>query len=92
MKSSADTKNVIQIALIAIVLMIIAAILSKGVFLQPRNLMNLLFQNGILILIALAQLLVIIVSGIDLSVGAIMAMSSILIVLVPGCGIRGQPY
>jgi ribose transport system permease protein len=80
-KSSADTKNVVQIALIAIILMIIAAILSKGVFLQPRNLMNLLFQNGILILIALAQLLIIIVSGIDLSVGAIMAMSSVLIVL-----------
>lgn len=68
-------------------LIITATILSKGVFLDINNILNLLNQNSILILIALAQFLIILTGGIDLSVGAITAISSVIMVLYQDLGL-----
>lgn len=85
--SSSDMKNLIKILLIFLGLIVFAAIISKGVFLQPKNLLNLTFQNVILILVALAQMLVIITGGIDLSVGSILSLSTVIIVLCQDFGL-----
>jgi len=84
---SVDTRAVLKILAILIGLMALASIVSQGIFLQPRNLVNLVYQNAILIIISLAQLLVIIVAGIDLSVGAVLAITSVLIVLFQDYGL-----
>ncbi len=82
-----DTRSVLKILAILITMMMFAAIFSKGVFLQPKNLINLILQNAGLIIITLGQLLVIVTMGIDLSVGAVMAVSSVLVVLFQHLGI-----
>lgn len=84
---NSDNKNFFKTSVIFIALMSFAAISSKGVFLQPRNLLNLLTQNTILSLVALGQFLVIITSGIDLSVGAIIGLSSVFAVLFQDLGL-----
>lgn len=82
-----DTRSVLKILVVLIAMMVFAAIFSKGVFLQPKNLINLVLQNAGLIIITLGQLLVIITKGIDLSVGAVMAVSSVLVVLFQHLGV-----
>jgi len=67
-------KNSQYIVFLAIV--IISTILSKGVFINFSNIKNLLIQNTIIIIIAFGQFLVILTGGIDLSVGAITALSA----------------
>ena len=84
---SVDTRAILKILAILIGLIILASIVSQGIFLQPKNLINLVYQNAILIIISLAQLLVIIVAGIDLSVGAVLAITSVLIVLFQDYGL-----
>jgi len=79
--------DLIQTTAILLILVGIASILSKGTFLQSTNLVNMVRQNAMLLFVVLAQLLVILTGGIDLSVGAVVAMSSILIVLFQGYGI-----
>ena len=69
--------------------MVFASIFSKGIFLQPRNFVNLILQNSGLIIVTIGQLLVIAVAGIDLSVGAVMAVSSVLVVLFQDYGLAG---
>lgn len=64
----------------------VAAILSKGVFLQPKNLLNLMYQNVILGVVALGQYMVVLTSGIDLSVGSMVGISSVLLVLYQDAG------
>lgn len=60
---------------IFLVLFVICAALSKT-FLDPANLMNILLQQSGPILIALGMLFVVLTGGIDLSVGAVTALSS----------------
>lgn len=63
-------------ALVAlIVLVIFTAIRSGGTFLQPENLVNILNQNAEVGIIAVGMTLVIILGGIDLSVGSLMALA-----------------
>jgi len=69
------------IALALIVLMTILAILSPEFFLSRANLTNVARQSAVLALLALGQFLVILTAGIDLSVGAVMALSMILMAL-----------
>lgn len=76
-----DTRSILKILVILVAMMVFAAIFSNGVFLQPKNIINLVLQNAGLIIITLGQLLVIVTMGIDLSVGAVMAVSSVLVVL-----------
>jgi len=80
-RRSMDTRSVLNILMILIAMMVFAAVFSKGVFLQPKNMVNLVLQNAGLIVITLGQMLVIVTMGIDLSVGAVMAVSSVLVVL-----------
>ena len=87
LKANSETVDIIKTASIFIIMVIFATILSKGTILQPRNIVNLLNQNAILLLIALAQFLVILSGGIDLSVGAITAICSIIIVQYQDVGL-----
>lgn len=89
-KRTLDTRSNFKTSLILFGLVIAASLLSKGVFLQPANLLNLIFQNAVLIIIALGQLLVIATGGIDLSVGAVMAVSSVTVVLFQDYSLPGS--
>jgi ribose transport system permease protein len=64
-------------ALIALVLVCIAGTARYEAFLTPENLSNLLRQNSMLGLIALGMTFVILSGGIDLSVGAVMAVAGV---------------
>jgi ribose transport system permease protein len=86
-RSTFDTRATLKILLVLLGLSLLATIVSGGVFIQPNNLVNMVFQNAILIVIALAQLLVILTGGIDLSVGAVVAVSSVLVVLFQDYGL-----
>jgi ribose/xylose/arabinose/galactoside ABC-type transport system permease subunit len=69
------------IALALVLLMIILAILSPEYFLTRENLNNVARQTSVNALLALGQFLVILTAGIDLSVGAVMALSMIMMAL-----------
>ncbi len=75
-----DAKKTLNTFILTLVLIIIASIISKGTFFQLSNFRNLLFQNAIIGVIVLGQLLVIMTGGIDLSIGTIVGMSTVLIV------------
>ena len=64
-------------ALMLLVLVIVLSLLTP-VFLSGRNLGNIGLESSVVALLALGQLLVIITAGIDLSVGSVIAFSSIL--------------
>jgi ribose transport system permease protein len=70
-------------ALMLLIVVITAAALSP-VFLTPRNLGNVLSQTAVIAVLALAQLLVIVTRGIDLSVGSTLALSAVVGALVFG--------
>jgi ribose transport system permease protein len=74
---------------ILIIMVIISTIISKGVFITPRNLVNLLLQNSLTGIIATGQFLVILTAGIDLSVGSVLAAGEMLCakMLYSGVGI-----
>lgn len=78
--------SLIRSLCILIVLSVTATVLSGGVFLQTNNLLNLVQQNAMLLFVSIAQLLVIATGGIDLSVGAVVAISSVMVVLFQGYG------
>ena len=85
-KASFEIKSTAKIFVIFIGLVVLASVLSNGVFLQPSNLINLGHQGAVLTLIAMAQLLVILTGGIDLSLGAFLAINSVLIILFQDFG------
>lgn len=62
--------------LMLVVVVLLAATLSP-VFLTPRNIGNVLSQSAVIAVLALAQLLVIVTRGIDLSVGSALALSAV---------------
>lgn len=66
-----------------ILLILVAAVaLTTDVFLTSRNVGNVFSQTAVISVLALGQLLVIITRGIDLSVGATVALSSVVGALV----------
>ena len=67
----------VLILLLLAVLLVAAEIASHGAFMQVRNLINILAQNSITGTLAVGQTLVILSGGIDLSLGSITALSSI---------------
>ncbi|MDR2553716.1 MAG: ABC transporter permease [Treponema sp.] len=85
---SASAAFVRTIVILA-VLLLIAIVLSKGVFVLPSNLANIVRQNAMLLFITLAQFLVLLTGGIDLSAGATVAFSSVIMVLFQGYSIGG---
>lgn len=74
-----DKKKALYTAGLTFLLIIIATFLSKGSFFSLNNFRNLLFQNAILGVVALGQLLVIMSGGIDLSIGSTIGLSTVLI-------------
>lgn len=70
-------------ALMLLVVVSAAAALSP-VFFTTRNLGNVLSQTAVIAILALAQLLVIVTRGIDLSVGSTLALSAVVGALVFG--------
>jgi ribose transport system permease protein len=60
--------------LLAFIVVTILASFGNGVFLTPSNLVNILRQVSIVGVISLGQCLVILTGGIDLSVGAVLAL------------------
>lgn len=67
--------------LIMLSMIIISTVLSRGIFISPSNIFNLLLQNSIIGVLAMGQFLVILTAGIDLSVGSILAASGMLCAL-----------
>ena len=63
--------------LLLAVLVIIAASLS-GSFLRPNNLLNILRQASPLAVVAMGQTLVILIGGIDVSVGAVVSLTTVI--------------
>jgi ribose/xylose/arabinose/galactoside ABC-type transport system permease subunit len=88
-RSKSDTQRMLTTLLILVLLFSVAAILSKGVFLKPANLLNLVFQNAILGVVALGQFLVILTAGIDLSVGSLLGLSTVLLMVFQFAGLAG---
>jgi inositol transport system permease protein len=66
-------------AIIGILLLfvILLSFLTKGTFLQPQNLINVIRQVAAIGIIATGMTFVIIINGIDLSVGSIVAVSAV---------------
>ncbi len=54
-----------------------AAVLTNGLFLQPENLTDMLRATAPIAIMAMAMTLVILTAGIDLSVGSILALTSV---------------
>jgi len=63
-------------ALILVILIVIVG-LTTPVFLTTRNIGNVFSQTSVIAVLALGQLLVIVTRGIDLSVGATVALSGV---------------
>jgi ribose/xylose/arabinose/galactoside ABC-type transport system permease subunit len=63
--------------LILIALIIVAAVLSPA-FLDPTNLRNILRQAAPLAIVALGQTLVILIGGIDVSVGSVISITTVI--------------
>lgn len=63
--------------LILLALLVVASV-SSDAFLSTRNLENLVLQMSVIGLVALAQLLVVVSGGIDISVGSVLGLASVL--------------
>lgn len=87
MNNTSKKINIRQLGpvLALIILIIIVSILNPN-FINPNNLLNLLRQVSINALIAFGMTFVIITGGIDLSVGSVLALSSVLTALMMQAG------
>ena len=62
-----------------LVLAIASTVLSKGIFLSPANLHNMLRQYASIGIMAVGQTIVILLAGVDLSQGAMIALVSMVV-------------
>ena len=84
-KASVERYGLLQIGLwslragpaLILVLLIVVVGLTTPVFLTSRNIGNVFSQTSVIAVVALGQLLVIVSRGIDLSVGATIALSGV---------------
>ena len=62
-----------------LMLLVLTSVLAvlEPVFLTPRNIGNVLAQTSVICVLAMGQFLVIVTRGVDLSVGAVVALSSV---------------
>ncbi len=79
-----NTKVIILVLLV--VLLGVAQVASRGTFLQLQNILNILAQNSISGSLAVGQTMVILSGGIDLSLGSVTALSSIVAALLQDHG------
>jgi len=75
-----DNRRALNTFCLTILLIVVASVLSGGSFFRLSNFKNLLFQNAILGVVVLGQLFVILSGGIDLSLGSMVGLSTVLIV------------
>jgi len=68
-------------ALVLLIVLLIVGSLSSGVFLTPRNLLNILWAVSILGIVALGQTLLLLTCRFDMSVAAVVGFSGIVTVL-----------
>src|SRR4051812_46483454 len=67
-----------QYALYILVALLIIASISTPAFLTPTNLTNLLLQMSIIGVVVLAELIVVLTGGIDISVGSALGLAAVL--------------
>lgn len=72
---------------LVLVVLFIGGAISSGAFLKVINLLNILRQVSILGLISIGMTLVILTAGIDLSVGAVLGLTSIVLSLLMPSGV-----
>lgn len=77
---NADQTDLLRVLGMLVAIVALAALASSGLLLAPRNLTNILQQNAVLLVIALGQFLVVLTGGIDLSIGAAAAFSSVVFI------------
>jgi ribose transport system permease protein len=84
-RSELDWLQLVQDLGLFLVILLAGVILSfaSPVFLSRLNIENLLFASTIIAVLGIGQAFVILVAGIDLSVGAVLALSSVLCVGLP---------
>lgn len=91
--SAAGTRLALQIIqlgpVLMLVLILIGFTISSEYFFTSRNLKNLGAQSSIVMALALGQFLVILIRGIDISVGAVMGFSAVTAAVVVGGGGNG---
>src|SRR5687767_1862367 len=75
--------------LLILALLVLVMTLSSPYFLTRANLTNVGFQTSIVAVLALGQLVVILTRGVDLSVGAVVALSGVLGAIAAGAGAGG---
>src|SRR5215210_2597055 len=75
-----------QGALIALAAACLFGFARYGAFLTPENLLNVLRQNSMVGLVALGMTFVILTGGIDLSVGAVLAVAGVVAVYIAKFG------
>lgn len=87
-KKSLKSKLLNEYRLFVILFVMIIALQTAtgGLFLRKNNIINLFNQNALLGVLAIGQFLVILTGGIDLSVGTVMMMSSVLYVMFQELG------
>jgi putative multiple sugar transport system permease protein len=84
-----NIRNYSMFIMLALI-MIIFAPLTKGTNWSPRNFTNIFFQNSYVLILAIGMVQVIIVQGIDLSVGSVCAMVGALSAMIYNTGV-GMP-
>jgi putative multiple sugar transport system permease protein len=84
-----NIRNYSMFIMLALI-MIIFAPLTEGTNWSPRNFTNIFFQNSYVLILAIGMVQVIIVQGIDLSVGAVCAMVGALSAMIYNTGV-GMP-
>jgi ribose transport system permease protein len=77
---TADQSDLLRVLVVLAGVVIAASVASRGVLLAPQNIANVFQQNAVLFVIAMAQFIVVLTGGIDLSIGAVVALSSVLFV------------
>jgi ribose/xylose/arabinose/galactoside ABC-type transport system permease subunit len=90
-KRQAALLRFVGLALGFIVLVKVVDILAHGNFLEPQNLTNVLRQIAVNAILAVGQTFVIITAGIDLSVGSIIGLCSVVMTLVANTLNLGGP-
>lgn len=82
-----DIRDLTRVLAVLVLATVLASVVSMGTFLQAGNLHNLFHQNLIIALVALAQFYVVLTGGIDLSLAAVAALSSVVVVLMQDFGL-----
>jgi ribose/xylose/arabinose/galactoside ABC-type transport system permease subunit len=83
---AAHNSALLGLVVLLAVVAVAGDIVSGGTVLRPENIQNVLQQNSQLLVVVTAQFLVVATGGIDLSVGAVLALSSIVFVGFLGHG------